>query len=44
LKILEKEKIDLILLDIFMPGIDGLQLLTQLRKVDKGIDVIVIRD
>jgi CitB family two-component system response regulator MalR len=41
-KALEKEEVDLILLDIYMPGIDGLQLLSQLRKMGKGIDVIVI--
>jgi len=41
-KILELEPIDLILLDIYMPGIDGLELLSQLRKMDKNVDVIIV--
>jgi len=41
-KLLEKLEIDLILLDIFMPGMNGLEFLTKLRQVGKGVDVIVI--
>lgn len=42
LKLLEKKEIDLILLDIFMPGLSGLELLSQIRKMGKGVDVIVV--
>lgn len=42
LKILDKVHIDLILLDIFMPGMNGLDLLMKIRRVGKGVDVIVI--
>jgi DNA-binding response OmpR family regulator len=31
-KILEEQKIDLIVLDILLPGIDGVEILTQLKK------------
>ena len=41
-EILDKDEIDLILLDIFMPGMNGLDLLVQLRQAGKGTDVIVI--
>lgn len=42
LDILKREKIDLILLDIYMPGIDGLELLSKLRKMDEFVDVIIV--
>jgi CitB family two-component system response regulator MalR len=42
LEILDSANIDLILLDIFMPGMNGLELLTQIRQAGKGTDVIVI--
>lgn len=41
-EVLEKESIDLILLDIYIPGINGLELLSQLRKNDRNVDVIIV--
>ncbi|MGG0175840.1 response regulator [Gottfriedia acidiceleris] len=40
--LLRKEDIQLILLDIFMPGKQGLELLTYLRKNELEVDVIII--
>jgi two-component system, CitB family, response regulator MalR len=42
IKKIEKLEIDLILLDIFMPGKLGLELLTYLRENEKETDVIII--
>jgi Response regulator of citrate/malate metabolism len=42
LAVLENEKIDLVLLDIFMPGMSGLDLLAQIRKAGKEVDVIIV--
>ncbi|MDQ0201592.1 response regulator [Neobacillus ginsengisoli] len=42
IKIIEQQEIDLILLDIFMPGKHGLELLTYLRENEKETDVIII--
>ncbi len=39
---LELKKVDLILLDIYMPEQDGLTLLTHIRTLQKDIDVILI--
>jgi CitB family two-component system response regulator MalR len=42
LNVLENQRIGLVLLDIFMPGKNGLDLLSQIRESEKEIDVIVI--
>lgn len=42
LDILNKQDIDLILLDIYMPGMNGLELLSRVRNMEKSVDVIVI--
>ena len=38
----EKEKPDLVLLDIKMPQMDGIEGLERIKKIDKGIAVIMI--
>lgn len=42
ISVIENQEIDLILLDIFMPGPHGLSLLTYVREREKEVDVIVI--
>jgi DNA-binding response OmpR family regulator len=42
LKIARSEHIDLILLDLMLPGIDGFEVLTQLRADPKTADVLVM--
>lgn len=42
LDLIEKEKPDLVLLDIVMPKMDGITMLKELRKKDWGKDVSVI--
>ena len=41
LRILKKEKIDILLLDLLLPGIDGFELLEQIKK-DKDLKEIPI--
>lgn len=42
IRFIEKNTVKLILLDIFMPETEGLQLLTKIREMQKDIDVIFI--
>lgn len=37
-----KEKIDLVTLDLNMPGLTGIDLLREIKKIDADIEVIVI--
>jgi two-component system, CitB family, response regulator MalR len=42
LSIIDKIDIDLVLLDIFLPKLNGLDLLTQIRAKSKSVDVILV--
>lgn len=42
LGILEKQKVSLVLLDIKMPGIDGVETLRRIKELNKDIKVIVV--
>ena len=42
LEIIEREKFGLALLDVMMPGMDGLEMLSRLRGFDKDLRVIVM--
>lgn len=42
LEIYQKEKFDLVLADISMPGMDGIDLTQKLVKMDKNTNVVVI--
>ena len=42
LKKIKKDKPDAVLLDILMPGIDGLEVLKRIRKTDESLPVYII--
>jgi len=42
LEILERDRVAIVLLDMKMPGIDGMEVLARIGEMDKGILVIVI--
>ncbi len=42
LEVLRKQSIDLLLVDIFLPGMNGLEMLAQLRSESHGADVIML--
>ena len=42
LEVLQKEAVDLVLLDVNMPDMDGLEVLEKVKELDEGIDVIMV--
>lgn len=42
LEIINSHEIDLVLLDVYMPGKSGLEFLSKIRKLGKAVDVILI--
>ncbi len=42
LKIFQKSKFDLIFLDLKMPGMNGVEVLLKLRKIDKNVPIYII--
>lgn len=42
ISVIKQQEINLILLDIFMPGMNGLDLLAYIRKIDNEVDVILV--
>jgi DNA-binding NtrC family response regulator len=42
LKIVQKEPVDLVLLDIHMPEMDGLEALRKIKEKDEEIDIIIV--
>src|SRR3977135_4463351 len=42
LDVVRSQRVDCVLLDMLMPGIDGLQVLAEIKAVDPGLDVILV--
>jgi two-component system response regulator AtoC len=42
LKLLQREAINVVLLDIRLPGIDGMEVLRQAKTIDENVDVIMV--
>src|SRR5882757_5830922 len=39
---LERESFDLVLVDVFMPGMDGYQVIQEFRRIDPGIPIVAM--
>lgn len=42
LEIIKKEYVDLVLLDILLPGMDGIEVLRHIKEINEDVDVIMI--
>jgi len=42
LAVVRSRRVDCVLLDLLLPGIDGLQVLAEIKAVDPGLDVILV--
>jgi CheY-like chemotaxis protein/AraC-like DNA-binding protein len=42
LAVVRSQRVDCVLLDLLIPGVDGLQVLAEIKAVDPGLDVILV--
>ena len=42
LECIKRERPDIVLLDLYLPGMDGLHLLTEIRKIDNKIRFLMV--